>query len=291
MNSTQQEQFYINLKKKRESQGIEIAEISEQTKINPKYFISFEDGKFNVLPTVYTRLFLRSYAIEIGADPDKVLDEFEIYTTGKIQPKDEFTLPEAVKDEPSKETNTGFLIDDNEFFKDINPKKIIGIISVILILFFLVSKLRNITAETIPEENTDNQINEQLAPEEIIIGSYLDGLTLIDNKTIILGISPPYNLKVSSTIHSSIKITMIENGIKTLNRILPILPAKPIERTANGKLQFELISIDGISISLNNNEEIISQVLKPENISKNDIAIKVIIEENGNLTAEYYEAN
>jgi len=99
MNSTQQEQFYINLKKKRESQGIEIAEISEQTKINPKYFISFEDGKFNVLPTVYTRLFLRSYAIEIGADPDKVLDEFEIYTTGKIQRKDEFTLPDAVKDQ------------------------------------------------------------------------------------------------------------------------------------------------------------------------------------------------
>lgn len=291
MNSTQQEPFYLNLKKKRESQGIEIAEISEQTKINPKYFISFEDGKFNVLPTVYTRLFLRSYAIEIGANPDKVLDEFEIHTTGKIQPKDEFTLPENIKDKSSNETNMGSLIDDNDFLKDINLKKIIGIISVIFILFFLVSKLRNITAETIPEENTDSQLNEQLNSEEIIIGSYLDGLTLIDNKTIILGISPPYKLKVSSTNHSSIKITMIENGIETLNRILPILPAKPIERTSNGKLQFELISIDGISISLNNNEEIISQVLKPENISKNDIAIKVIIEENGNLTAEYYDAN
>ena len=291
MNSTQQEPFYINLKKKRESQGIEIAEISEQTKINPKYFISFEDGKFNVLPTVYTRLFLRSYAIEIGANPDKVLDEFEIHTTGKIQPKDEFTLPETIKDKSSNVTNMGSLIDDNDFLKDINLKKIIGIISVIFILFFLVSKLRNITAETIPEENTDSQLNEQLNSEEIIIGSYLDGLTLIDNKTINLGIFPPYKLKVSSTNHSGIKIIMIENGIKTLNKILNILPAKPIERTSNGKLQFELKSIEGISISLNDNEEIISQFLKPENISNNDIAIKVIIEENGNLTAEYYDAN
>jgi hypothetical protein len=288
MNSTQQEPFYIDLKKKRVSQGIEIAEISEQTKINPKYFISFEDGKFDVLPTVYTRLFLRSYAIEIGADPAKVLEKFEIHTTGKTKPKKEFKSPKSNQTEIKE---GGSLIGEDDILKDLDLKKILGIIGIIFILFFLVLKLRDITAETIPEDNPINQNNAQLESEEIIIGSYLDGLTLIDNKIIKLGISPPYNLKVSSIHHSSIKITMIENGINTLNKVIPILPAKPIERTSNGKLHFELKSIEGISISLNGNEEIISQFLKPENFSDNDIAIKVIIEENGNLTAEYYKIN
>ena len=92
MENTEQELFYIDLKKRREAQEINISEISERTKINPKYFIEFEQGNFETLPIVYTRLFLRSYAIEIGADPLKVLDDYEIYTTGKIQPKNEFKL-------------------------------------------------------------------------------------------------------------------------------------------------------------------------------------------------------
>ena len=97
MNTTPQEPFYIDLKKKRETQGIEISEISEQTKINPKYFIEFEKGNFEVLPQVYTRLFLRSYAIEIGADPVKILENYEFHTTGKIQPKNEFKFSSNIE--------------------------------------------------------------------------------------------------------------------------------------------------------------------------------------------------
>ena len=80
MTDPQHEPFYIQLKKKREHQNIELKEIAERTKINPKCLNSFEEGDFETLPLVYTRLFLRSYAIEIGADAQQVLEDFEIYS-------------------------------------------------------------------------------------------------------------------------------------------------------------------------------------------------------------------
>ena len=69
---TGSETFSDALKAKRESQNIEISEICEFTKIQPRYIEAMEKGDFTVLPNVYIRLFLRSYAIFIGADSDFV---------------------------------------------------------------------------------------------------------------------------------------------------------------------------------------------------------------------------
>ena len=82
MNS--EELFFNELKSYRESKDIEISEICEFTKINPKYIEAIENGEFNVLPTVYMRLFLRAYANFIGADSKKALEEYELHTTGKV---------------------------------------------------------------------------------------------------------------------------------------------------------------------------------------------------------------
>lgn len=296
MNSTSQELFYLSLKKKRESQGIEIDEISEQTKINPKYFIEFEKGNFDILPQVYTRLFLRSYAIEIGYDPQKVLEEFEIHTTGKIKPKN------IIKVTPKKNnTENGNDIEESFFPEDlinINQKKIIGIVIAIVVLILLVWKLREITTDTTSGIEQKKIGNEQIEkPTETsfntsnIPGSYLDEYKKIDQKAINLGISPPYTLSVISTVHSSIKLKIIENGVTTLDRILELKPAQILTRDSKGKLQFELKSTENLSISLNENDKIISQFLKPENISDDDLAIKVIVEEDGSLTAEYFKIN
>ena len=63
-----EELFFDVLKYHRESKEIEISEICDFTKINSKYIEAIESGDFNVLPTVYMRLFLRAYADFIGAD-------------------------------------------------------------------------------------------------------------------------------------------------------------------------------------------------------------------------------
>ena len=84
---TTTDSFYSLLKSHRESKGVEIQEIAEYTKINPKYLHAIESGDFKVLPNVYMRLFLRSYAQFIGADTKQALDDYELHTTGKISEK------------------------------------------------------------------------------------------------------------------------------------------------------------------------------------------------------------
>jgi cytoskeletal protein RodZ len=97
---TTTESFFSLLKSHRESKGVEIQEIAEYTKINPKYLHAIESGDFKVLPNVYMRLFLRSYAQFIGADAEQALDDYELHTTGKISAK-----LEIVSDTPLENTN------------------------------------------------------------------------------------------------------------------------------------------------------------------------------------------
>ena len=81
---TAKESFFTALKAHRESKKIQILEISEFTKIQPKYIEAIENGDFNILPNVYMRLFIKSYVIFLGLDPNKALKDYELYTTGKI---------------------------------------------------------------------------------------------------------------------------------------------------------------------------------------------------------------
>ncbi|MED5474531.1 MAG: helix-turn-helix domain-containing protein [Candidatus Neomarinimicrobiota bacterium] len=293
MEKKTQNKFYLDLKNKRESQGIKISEISEQTKINPKYFKAFEKGEFDILPVVYARLFLRSYAIEIGSNPDEVLEHFELHTTGKVKPKNIINQIRKTEKLKSDSKSAESFFNDESFFQNINQKNLIGGLIALLVIFMLLSKLRDIT-----QDSTQSEINNNITTknktidtkdEKAIPGSYLDGFQKIDSKSIKLNLSPPYSLTFSSIEASDVKLKIIENGITTLDRILPLKPASNLTRESNGIFEFKLKSTKGISISLNEDKEIISQFLKPENISDEDLAIQVILSENGNLKADYFK--
>ncbi|MBC8312431.1 MAG: helix-turn-helix domain-containing protein [Candidatus Marinimicrobia bacterium] len=128
---TTTESFFSLLKSHRESKGVEIEEIAEYTKINPKYLHAIESGDFSVLPNVYMRLFLRSYAQYIGADTAQALDDFELHTTGKVSAKFE-NSPGTLGDSP-KEPPTGMppILGNSP----IPPKQIMTGIAVIVGLF------------------------------------------------------------------------------------------------------------------------------------------------------------
>ena len=102
---TSSETFFSALKIQRESKGIEIQEISDYTKINPRYFTAIEAGDFSLLPDVYMRLFLRSYAMYIGADSQQALEDYELHTTGIVKSQIEFAEkkePEVLNPEKAK---------------------------------------------------------------------------------------------------------------------------------------------------------------------------------------------
>ena len=75
--------FYKELKLIREEKGIELAKIHKRTKISLSALQAIEKGKFDQLPYTYVRLFLRAYAVEIGANPEEALESFEIFIGNK----------------------------------------------------------------------------------------------------------------------------------------------------------------------------------------------------------------
>ena len=88
--------FYNDLKELRQGQKIELSEVANRTKINIQYLEALEKGDFSFLPLVYVRLFLRAYAVEIGADKDDILNQLEIH----LENSGEGTLP---KNQPATE--------------------------------------------------------------------------------------------------------------------------------------------------------------------------------------------
>ena len=148
--------FYQELKKTRNSKKITLKEISEYTKINPVYIEAIEEGNFSILPNVYMRLFLRSYAIYLEADSDKVLEDYELYTTGKIQTK---TDVEVLDKKPTNKSSAKSSVNDKDI--EISPKKIITIAAVFISIFLVfqlistISEQQQSKSDTIKKENSE----------------------------------------------------------------------------------------------------------------------------------------
>lgn len=81
------DKFFKKYKKLREDQKIDLADIENRTKINIKYLTALEAGNFDLIQEPYTRLFLRAYITEIGADPDKAISEMTEYILKKNNSK------------------------------------------------------------------------------------------------------------------------------------------------------------------------------------------------------------
>ncbi len=75
------------LKSVRENKGITIEEISETTKINPRYIKAIEEGKYEIIGgDVYCKGFIRNYARSLGLDPEEAI---RMYKEEKGEKKEE----------------------------------------------------------------------------------------------------------------------------------------------------------------------------------------------------------
>ncbi len=93
--------FFEKYKKLREDQKIELTDIENRTKINIKYLAALEAGNFDLIQAPYTRLFLRAYINEIGANPDTAISELTEY----LLKKDNSESKEVEKTEQGKNTS------------------------------------------------------------------------------------------------------------------------------------------------------------------------------------------
>ncbi|HUH16616.1 MAG TPA: helix-turn-helix domain-containing protein, partial [Methylomirabilota bacterium] len=61
----------------RERKGVDLLRAERDTKIRLRYLSALEDGDYAELPSpVYTKGFLRNYAIYLGLEPDEIIDRW-----------------------------------------------------------------------------------------------------------------------------------------------------------------------------------------------------------------------
>lgn len=70
-------EFGVQLKRAREQRGISLRQIATATKISMGALEALERDDFSRLPGgIFSRAFVRAYAIEVGLDPDQMVQEF-----------------------------------------------------------------------------------------------------------------------------------------------------------------------------------------------------------------------
>lgn len=140
--------FYEKLKEKRESQNISLEQISNKTKINLKYLEAIESGNFSELPKTYVRLFLKTYAEEIGVNPSEVLKSYEEYV-------------ESNKEQFESEKEKGQQIEQKSSLRNIRLNNKVLIILIILVFFIILLKqIFNGGQEILPAADSLNVITE-----------------------------------------------------------------------------------------------------------------------------------
>lgn len=89
-------QFGQDLKKLRELRGISVAEISAESRINPKFLYNIENGIFDFVPETYIRSFIKAYAKAIDENENQILNEYDKAKAG-FYAKRKFASDDASK--------------------------------------------------------------------------------------------------------------------------------------------------------------------------------------------------
>ncbi|RPI18537.1 MAG: helix-turn-helix domain-containing protein [Ignavibacteriae bacterium] len=100
-------EFGQDLKRLRESKNITIAEVSAQTRINPKFIEKLEDGIFDFQPDTYIRAFLREYARSMNISEEQILGDYNKAKSGfyskRSSKKEDVSSPIKLVQEPAAE--------------------------------------------------------------------------------------------------------------------------------------------------------------------------------------------
>lgn len=168
--------FFEKYKKLREDQKIDLTDIENRTKINIKYLAALEVGNFDLIQEPYTRLFLRAYINEIGADPDEAISELTEYLLKKDSLKSNETekteQEKNISDEKKKDLSIPFDNKNNKFqdtsFRldkrkrnkqtSISPNLIKGILFIVSWVVIIII-IRNITLDN-KNDDTNTQTNQ-----------------------------------------------------------------------------------------------------------------------------------
>ena len=210
-------QFYKELKDLRISKDISLEDLESKTKINVKYLNAIEQGDFDILPTPYLRLFIRAYAIEIGGNAERALEQLDSFVGNNRSTAATSQIKNIDKEENKIDENFSFL----NLLSDSNLKLRNDILKVSLlsILFiFSIIIIKNISNET-KNLNTNslqsaykNQI-KIIDDEELLINYAED--KFIEKS---LNMEPPFFLSVNA--NSELSMLIEQDTLDTYTELL-----------------------------------------------------------------------
>tara|TARA_B100000378_G_scaffold276874_1_gene275746 strand:- start:130 stop:960 length:831 start_codon:yes stop_codon:yes gene_type:complete len=204
-------QFYKELRELRLSKEINLEELENRTKINAKYLEAIEEGNFDILPIPYLRLFLRAYAIEIGGDSERALEQLDSFI-GNTKPK---MIPLQQNEDTMEDTSNSEKISLSILFSKSNLKLRKDIIKVgVLSVFFIFSIviIKKIFSNEIDYSNNSSEKKVirkmELITEEKLITNYTEDKFIEES----LSIEPPFFLTLLSG--SDIGVTIEQDTLK-----------------------------------------------------------------------------
>ena len=209
-------QFYKELKELRVSKEISLEDLESKTKINIKYLKAIEEGDFNVLPSPYLRLFIRAYAIEIGGEADRALDQLDSFV-GNTKPSVSTVIKKTDKVDDELFDNSSIL----SLLSNSNLKlrKDVLKVSILSILFiFSIIVVKKIFSN---EPSTINQLSQQLNQKQIKIISEAQLLTDYNEDKFIeksLNIKPPFFFSINTD--NQIGIIVTQDTLKPYRKFL-----------------------------------------------------------------------
>ena len=81
----------------RERKGVDLYRAERDTKIRARYLAALERGEYGELPgDVYTKGFLRNYALYLGLDPEEVVGQWRRERGHAPTPKTVLTIPRPI---------------------------------------------------------------------------------------------------------------------------------------------------------------------------------------------------
>ncbi|NQW05669.1 MAG: helix-turn-helix domain-containing protein [Acidobacteria bacterium] len=153
--------FGTELKQARERQGISLRQIATSTKISVVALEALERGDFSQLPGgIFSRSFVRSYAIEVGLDPDGVVEQF-LVELGAARPAADDSPRPAVTDD-----DRAFLERQRKAGVYLRAALVVLVVVVVALIAWRVSRVsQSASGEvTAPVSSSDDQRGEPNSP-------------------------------------------------------------------------------------------------------------------------------
>lgn len=225
--------FSNELIEHRKKKGVTLEQISQSTKINIKFLKAIEEADFEIMPEVYIRAFIKSYAENIGLEPSDVLADFELAKKGKFNKTfeeeigDNFSLEDSSSTPSDSPTPESSFNDDELPSEHRNRKRQLLLIGIIVPILLVVSYFLFFQDEKVEavEETPFSEVleNRKIEPQEIelnkpvvVLDSTLNLRLEADDKCWVRVIIDSKDTSEYSFVNKSIKNFTAKNNFSLL---------------------------------------------------------------------------